>query len=156
MKRLFFILFILIFVHSLEARNPKSYKIGILKGVSYLINNATKRKKKVRLNLSRLIPMPRAKQNQPRTKKGFLRSKDYFWKKYMKKYPHELSSKNKMRINSGFSPVVDSKWIKYHKDHKFFRGDKIEHHHLNHGMFAAPLPKGLHRGKGNSKFWHTK
>lgn len=33
-------------------------------------------------------------------------------------------------------------------------GSILQHHHLNHGDIAVGLPKTIHVGSGNTKFWH--
>ena len=52
--------------------------------------------------------------------------------------------------------IVDSKWIEHFPEHRKFLGNRLDHHHIDHGPIATGLPKDLHTGKGNSRFWHQK
>lgn len=88
------------------------------------------------------------------TNRGFLRDKGKFWKIYKNIDKASLSKNNLNRINNGKSPIVDKKWINVYNKHKDFLGETLEHHHLNHGAKAIPLPETLHRGLLNSGVWH--
>jgi len=79
---------------------------------------------------------------------------NFFWNKFLKKHPEALSEKNKQRIKNGKSPIVDKQWIKTFPEHRWNIGEKIEHHHINHGSKTIPLPKTLHRGSGNYQILH--
>ena len=157
MKKLCLIVFLL-FAQATFAKffsfNPIHYILKAKNGKAFLINSKTKKKKTFHLKLDKFVKMPKATKNK--TKYGAKRDKVYFWKKYKQKYPHEFSAKNLMRIKQGKSPIVDKKWLHYHRDYKAFKGQILEHHHLNHGNIAVPLPSKLHRGKGNYNFWHNK
>jgi hypothetical protein len=122
-------------------------------GKTFLNNVSTGKLKRVKLGFDKLIKMPKATSGSI-TKKGFKRDAKLFWKKFKKKFPKTLSNKNLLRIKNGKSPVVDRTWMRHFKAHKPFNGQKIEHHHLNKGSFSIPLPKGLHRDQGNSRFFH--
>ena len=131
------------------------YKIVFGKtGLISLKDNKSGKIKRFKLDLSKGIFMPKAKGKQSKTSKGYLRDSKLFWKEYKKKYNKELSMKNLLRIKEGKAPVVDKQWIKFHKDHRPFKGQKLEHHHLDHKGYAIPLPQALHRAKGNSAFFH--
>ncbi|CAO5682712.1 MAG: hypothetical protein HEEMFOPI_01761 [Holosporales bacterium] len=88
------------------------------------------------------------------TKLGYPRNAQGFWEKWMETYPGKLSDENLGAIGKREAPVVDSDWIKHFPEHKKFLGENIEHHHLDHGAIAYPLPEKLHRGAGNYKVWH--
>ena len=157
MKQLALLLFVILLSSAAKpTHNPNHYYVEYAKkeGKLFFKNAKTKRKRAFHLSLKSIIPMPKAIKKA--TKKGIKRDKKLFWQKYKQKFLHHLSAKNLLRIKKGKSPVVDKKWIKYHKDHKPFRGQTIEHHHLGHGKFAVPLPVGLHRLKKNFSFWHKR
>lgn len=67
-----------------------------------------------------------------------------------------LSEDNIWRIEHGFSPRVNEQWEDFFPEHRPFRGQRIEHHHLNQGRYTIPLPFRLHRGRGNWQFWHNR
>lgn len=127
----------------------------IRKGRNIFIKSRVGKEFIERLKKSKSINMPKVKnKRKSSTKKGYLRDKNFFWNKFFKKYPEALSEKNRQRIKNGKSPIVDRQWIKVFPEHKWNIGEKLEHHHLNHGSKAIPLPKTLHRGSGNSKILH--
>ncbi|CAO4836064.1 MAG: hypothetical protein CNLJKLNK_01449 [Holosporales bacterium] len=73
----------------------------------------------------------------------------------METYPGKLSEKNQNLISQKLSPEVDIHWIEHFPEHQKFMGQTIEHHHLDHGKIAYPLPENLHRRDGNYKIWHV-
>lgn len=88
------------------------------------------------------------------TARGFERNKKFFWDQYLKMFPNDLSSNNTQLIALGRSPVVDDQWLKIYPNHARFKGESLEHHHLNHGGDAIPLPTTLHNRLTNRKVWH--
>ena len=157
MKQTAILLFVIVLSSIAKpTHNPNHYYIKYAKkeGKLFLKNAKTGMKRAFHLKLNSIIPMPKAAKKT--TKKGIKRDRRLFWQKYKQKFLHHLSAKNLLRIKKGKSPVVDKKWIQYHRDHKPFRGQTIEHHHLGHGKFAVPLPMGLHRLKKNFSFWHKR
>jgi len=139
-----------------KAMGKKVLIKGVKNGKMILQNFTSGKTKAIKWKkMGYYIQMPK-KDRGSVTSHGFLRSSKKFWQEFKKKYPHVLSPRNKMRINSGKAPVVDKKWGQYFKLHKPFNGQKLEHHHMGKGAFAVPLPQGLHRGKGNSGWWHEK
>ncbi len=101
------------------------------------------------------IDMSNAPESSARTAEGAKRNKNYFWDKVSKEAPEMLSPENKARIRQGQSPVVDEQWLKFNNAHIKFKGQTLEHHHLDHGNIAVALPQQLHRGKGYSQLWHS-
>lgn len=85
---------------------------------------------------------------------GGIRNKNAFWKDWAKKYSHTLSDDNKMRIESGGTPVVDTHWIRYFPEHKRFDGELLIHHHLDYGPFALPIPETAHARQPGWGIWH--
>jgi len=78
--------------------------------------------------------------------------------------PTFWSDANKIKIVKGELPTVDEHYLNKignglsPEDMATLRnavpaGSTIHHHHINHGRFAAALPKSLHQGY--SKFWHN-
>jgi hypothetical protein len=124
-------------------------------GKVFLHNLQNGKKRRVRLHFDKFIEMPKATSGA-RTKFGYSRNSKKFWQKFSKKYPHMFSKRNRLRIRGGKSPVVDRTWMRHFKEHSPFNGQILEHHHMNGKGFAVPLPKGLHRGRGNSGFFHSK
>lgn len=100
------------------------------------------------------IDMSGFKPIQGYTAKGAPRNAPKFWQSWKERYPDTLSSKNKVYISRQKSPKVDSEWLKHFPEHKKFIGQTLEHHHLDHGVNAIPLPEKLHRGKDITKVWH--
>lgn len=127
---------------------------GVKNGKMILHNLNSGKIKAVRFKkLGKYIRMPSGKRGAL-TSHGYVRNSKKFWQAFKKKYPKTLSRRNSLRIHNGKSPVVDSVWARHFKHHKPFNGQKLEHHHMGKGAFAVPLPKGMHRGAGNSGFWH--
>jgi hypothetical protein len=89
------------------------------------------------------------------TKLGAPKNREEFWQKWVEKYPDTLSSENLKKVQGGYSPFVDSNWAAHFPEHHRFLGERLEHHHIDHGFLTTPLPKTLHRGKGNYSVWHT-
>lgn len=85
---------------------------------------------------------------------GEKRNLVYYWNNQLEKNPHYFSKKNVGLIRSGKAPIADPKWINYHESHANWIGQKLEHHHENHGSIAKALPEKAHRGKGNFNLWH--
>ncbi len=53
----------------------------------------------------------------------------------------------------GKSPVDDD-WLRVFPEHRNFMDIILEHHHVEQGRYAIPLPQTLHRGAGKIKIWH--
>lgn len=86
--------------------------------------------------------------------RGYLRDKNLFWKLYQEKGVEALSKNNLDRIAQNQSPIVDQKWVEAYPNHQNFLGETLEHHHLNQGGKAIPLPQSLHRIGINYEKWH--
>lgn len=106
----------------------------------------------------KIVKMPfvghRAAETKP-TARGYKRDSKLFWKTYQDKWGDDLSKNNQERIANGKSPIVDNKWVESYPNHKDFMGDTLDHHHLNHGGKAIPLPVTIHRLSDNKKNWHA-
>lgn len=90
-----------------------------------------------------------------RTKTGAIRDQRQFWKEWSQRNPETLSRTNRYRIDElGLAPKVDNTWIKSFPEHAGYRRQGLEHHHINHGDIAIPLPRDVHRGPGNYGIWH--
>ncbi|MCE2596991.1 hypothetical protein K6Y31_19630 [Motilimonas cestriensis] len=107
----------------------------------------------------------------------FPRNGKAFWGEWLKMNPDSLSHTNKALIEGlnprtgerlyrtnkkgikvyydHIAPRVDNTWIKHFPEHKDFKFQRIEHHHVDEGRWAIPLPWDLHRGKGNYNIWHN-
>ena len=90
-----------------------------------------------------------------KTSTGYLRNSKIYWSTYAKMYPKDLSPKNLQLIKQNKSPMVDDTWIKAYPNHKYFKNDILEHHHLHHNGDAVPLPKTLHRLQDNKVVFHS-
>lgn len=89
------------------------------------------------------------------TSRGYLRNSKLFWQLYQDKGGSDALSQNNLdRIASNSSPIVDQKWVEVYPAHKNFFGETLDHHHLNHGGKAIPLPQSLHRIGINHERWH--
>ena len=114
------------------------------------------------------------------SQKGFPRNSKEFWLAWERMRPETLSPENRALIhgldprtgkqivrtikkgkNAGravavehVAPRVDDTWIKHFGEHKEFKWQTIEHHHVDEGRYAIPLPWQLHRGEGNYNIWH--
>ena len=106
---------------------------------------------------TRMIDALKFRSAKGRTMKGFARNAPEFWRLWLKKFPEMLSDANKARINGHpvRSPRVDSQWLRYYPEHEPWYGDTLQHHHINHGRWAIPLPEGFHQQGGWSRFWHS-
>ncbi len=89
-----------------------------------------------------------------KNKYGFPKNGPEFWKTFEQKYPGILSEENVSAIMKRKAPAVDKQWLEHFPEHEEFLGQTLDHHHLDHGALAYPLPTNLHRGKGNIKVWH--
>jgi hypothetical protein len=76
---------------------------------------------------------------------GEKRNYRYFWKTYESRFPNHLSKANETLIKSGRAPEVDETWLRYHPDDKLWVGDRLVHHHVEHGNEAVAIPDLLHR-----------
>ena len=85
---------------------------------------------------------------------GAARNKDQFWKLWAEKYPETLSEKNAAEIGKGLAPLVDETWLKHFPEHLTYSGNKLVHHHLDHGNLVYPLPENLHGGNPGRKIFH--
>ena len=83
-----------------------------------------------------------------------IRDSKKFWKEWTGKPDSGLSETNLDNIRKGISPVVDDEWLRVFPEHREFVGIKLDHHHVEQGRYAIPLPKTLHRMEGNFKTWH--
>lgn len=90
----------------------------------------------------------------PRTANGGIRNSQEFWARWKDAYPETLSERNLWKIENELSPEVDDVWLETFDEHADFMRETIEHHHINHGKNAYPLPESLHRGKGANQIWH--
>ena len=52
------------------------------------------------------------------------------------------------------SPIANEQWIKYNPQDSFFIDEVLEHHHINQGRWAIPLPQLLHNRAGFQHLWH--
>lgn len=104
---------------------------------------------------SKIIKMPYVgDKSKYKTSRGYLRDSKLFWKLYKEKDANALSQNNLDRIRSNHSPIVDQKWIETYPTHQNYIGETLDHHHLNHGGKAIPLPQSLHRIGINHEKWH--
>ncbi|WP_262496366.1 hypothetical protein [Nonlabens ulvanivorans] len=95
----------------------------------------------------------------------------YYFTKALEQAPDWWSAENKARINAGQMPHPDETFLKKlgrNLNEADFAKLKavayetktsralmsMEHHHLNHLDEAIGLPWKVHRGAGNTKFWH--
>ena len=90
---------------------------------------------------------------------GIPRDQKYFWDQW-KDTPlgkEALSKDNLVRISNDEAPKVNVKWQKAMEKfgNEGILGEVIEHHHINKGASAMPLPKSLHRENGNYKDLHS-
>ena len=85
---------------------------------------------------------------------GGIRNAKQFWEMWIDKYPETLSIKNQERISVNKVPLTDSHWVSHFPEHQSYLGKKLEHHHLDQGSLAVPLPDELHRLNGNYPTWH--
>lgn len=103
----------------------------------------------------RIVKMPYVGgSNKSQSARGYLRDKKLFWNLFQEKGAEALSKNNLERISQNQSPIVDQKWVDAYPTHKNFMGETLEHHHLNHGGKAIPLPQSLHRIGINHEKWH--
>ncbi len=89
------------------------------------------------------------------SKLGAPKNAKEFWSLWQEKYPGALSNKNLEFLSANRAPRVDSQWIINFPEHQKYLGQALEHHHIDHGFLTTPLPKELHRGKGNNTYWHN-
>lgn len=75
---------------------------------------------------------------------GFPRESEQYWREYARQFPEDLSPINQAHIVRGKSPSIDSTWISRHPEHASFLDELIEHHHLNQGPYAVPIPQSIH------------
>jgi hypothetical protein len=50
---------------------------------------------------------------------------------------------------------VDQQWIKHFPEHQGYFGDKLIHHHIDHGNLTTALPKQLHESRPGRSYFHT-
>jgi hypothetical protein len=89
------------------------------------------------------------------TKAGGLRNKGAFWKAWSSDYPETLSPRNLTKIGEGMSPNVDDVWVQYFPEHAPYMSETIEHHRLDLGPIAIPLPRSVHRFGIGWGIWHN-
>lgn len=142
---------------------PKAFKYGTngliksLKSFEFYTKNGKKISGKLKdfYDKKKIVKMPFVGHlSKDRTARGFLRDKNRFWEQFKKIENEALSKNNLNRIAHNESPIVDKKWISIYNNHKNFIGETLEHHHLNHGAKAVPLPLTLHRIGSNYGNWH--
>lgn len=78
----------------------------------------------------------------------------WYWDQVRKKAPQMFDAENNLAIDKGYAPRVNDQFLKYNPQFKKFIGQKLHHHHYNHGKIAYALPEMLHTGKGFTKLWH--
>jgi hypothetical protein len=69
-----------------------------------------------------------------------------------------LSTENVKLMHSGphfVSPKVDQQWILHFPEHQTYLGDKLIHHHIEHGNLTTALPKKLHETQPARSYFHT-
>ena len=77
---------------------------------------------------------------------GEVRNANYFWRQLLKRNPEMFSKGNRYKIEKlGLSPKVDDVWAKSTPEHQSFMGDVLEHHHIDQGSTAVPLPRTIHQ-----------
>lgn len=90
------------------------------------------------------------------TANGGIRNRSAFWQEWAKKYPGTLSADNLDLINEvGLSPQVDDVWLEHFPEHAPYAGEILEHHHLDQGPIAIPLPETVHRKIPGFGIWHS-
>jgi hypothetical protein len=100
------------------------------------------------MNLRHTVDMEPARSlfNTTTNSLGEVRNAPYFWSSLVSREPQMFSSGNLYRIQQlGSSPRVDPTWVQYNPTHKSFLGDVLDHHHINRGPIAVPLPRTVHR-----------
>ena len=102
-----------------------------------------------------VVDMSKAPTAQSFTVSGFARNSRFFWKQMVAQHPEMFSKRNIENIGKGRAPIVDEQWIKYNKTHKTYMGNKLIHHHIGQGRFAAALPEQDHV-KNSSNYHSTK
>ncbi len=124
---------------------------------SYRIKDLYRPEDIVKMPYEGIKGINKAKNATDTTYRGYKRDAKYFWQEFSKnaKASEALSKINRKLISKGKSPKVDKQWIKYHPNHEKFLRDTLEHHHINHGSDAVPLPRSLHRAAGNKQILHT-
>lgn len=125
---------------------------------SFLDANGNTISAKIRdiIDLKRTIKMPYLGSAVKNTNAaGFLRDYKKFAQEYAKLYPETLSRNNLERIKNGLSPIVDKQWIRFNPNHKTFKGENLQHHHINNTNAAGYLPTSLHIGKVNKDLVHV-
>ena len=79
---------------------------------------------------------------------GWERSSSYFFKEIQNQHPEYFSKKNNILIESGKSPVVDTKFVNYFPQYKEYKGETLVHHHIGQDGQAVALPQSVHKGYG--------
>ena len=99
------------------------------------------------------------------------RNPQYYFTKALEQAPDWWSAENAARIRAGEMPHPDDTFLKKlgknldEADFALLKDASLkpktrrkllgmEHHHIDHGKRAIALPWKVHRGKGNTKFWH--
>ncbi len=83
---------------------------------------------------------------------GFPRETAQYWREYARQFPEDLSPANRENAAAGRAPVIDAAWIARHSEHARFTGEILQHHHLNHGPYAVPIPQSIHQSWFST--WH--
>jgi RHS repeat-associated protein len=89
-----------------------------------------------------------------RTAQGGIRNPKQFWEAWQQKYPQTLSADNQLLVSQDRSPTVDSTWVQYFPEHNPYMFQTLEHHHLDQGPLAIPLPRSAHRIGESFMIWH--
>jgi RHS repeat-associated protein len=79
-----------------------------------------------------------------RTANGGIRNRTQFWKQWADRYPDTLSDSNKDLIRTGRSPRVNADWTSVYPEDQPYLDDVLEHHHIDQGRWATPLPATVH------------
>jgi hypothetical protein len=97
-------------------------------------------------NYQPLIDMQGAPNSSQKTAEGWNRNNKWFWKERLNKNPEMFSSDNKYKIQvQQKSPIVDDTWVAHNPTHASFKGQVLEHHHVDQGQYAVALPKEIHK-----------
>jgi len=74
---------------------------------------------------------------------GVPRAANWFFRQLLANKPEMFSESNKILINAGSNPTVNSQWIKYNPTHAGYENQTLWHHHIDGGEMAVAIPKGV-------------
>ncbi len=80
-----------------------------------------------------------------KTANGGIRNPGQFWKQWARQFPDTLSADNIETIKKGRSPHVDEVWTSVYPEDAPYMEDVLEHHHIDQGRWATPLPGTVHK-----------